>query len=107
MYPIFWITGTHSSGMPAAVYFSTGSFTTFFSGRICGKKSTSWIEAWSVMNIVRRSMPMPMPEHDGMPYSSARTKSMSMNMASSSPFSLSRNCSWKRSSWSIGSLSSE
>ena len=39
------------------------------------------------MNIVRRSMPMPIPEQVGMPYSSARTKSMSMNMASSSPFS--------------------
>ena len=35
------------------------------------------------------------------------TKSMSMNMASSSPFSERRSCSWKRSSWSIGSFSSE
>src|SRR5690554_6600039 len=37
--------------------------------------------------------PMPMPEVGGMPYSRARTKSWSMNMASSSPFSDRRNCS--------------
>ena len=46
-----------------------------FSGFIVGKNSTSWMASFPVMNIVRRSMPMPMPEVGGMPYSSARTKS--------------------------------
>ena len=46
-----------------------------FSGLIMGKKSTSWMLSAPVMNMVRRSIPMPMPEVGGMPYSSARTKS--------------------------------
>ncbi len=46
-----------------------------FSGRMVGKNSTSWMASAPVMNMVRRSMPMPMPEVGGMPYSSARTKS--------------------------------
>ena len=58
-------------------------------GRICGKKSTSWMVGELVMNIVRRSIPIPSPDVGGIPYSSARTKSMSMNIASSSPLSLS------------------
>ena len=46
-----------------------------FSGLIVGKKRTSWMASLPVMNMVRRSMPMPMPEVGGMPYSRARTKS--------------------------------
>ena len=41
------------------------------------------------MNMVRRSIPIPSPDVGGIPYSSARTKSISMNIASSSPLSLS------------------
>ena len=48
---------------------------TIFSGRICGKKRTSWMVVWPVMNMVRRSIPIPSPEVGGMPYSRARTKS--------------------------------
>ena len=44
------------------------------------------------MNIVRRSIPIPSPDVGGIPYSSARTKSMSMNIASSSPLSFSFTC---------------
>ena len=46
-----------------------------FSGRMVGKKRTSWMVSCPVMNMVRRSMPMPIPEVGGMPYSRARTKS--------------------------------
>ena len=60
-----------------------------FLGLICGKKSTSWMVGELVMNIVRRSIPIPSPDVGGIPYSSARTKSISMNIASSSPLSLS------------------
>ena len=42
---------------------------TFTSGRICGKSSTSWIAVWPVMSITRRSIPIPMPDVGGMPYS--------------------------------------
>ena len=58
-------------------------------GLICGKKSTSWMVGELVMNIVRRSIPIPSPDVGGIPYSSARTKSISMNIASSSPLSFS------------------
>ena len=42
-----------------------------FSGRICGKKSTSWIKDSPVINMVRRSMPIPMPDVGGIPYCNA------------------------------------
>jgi hypothetical protein len=67
--------------------FILGQLNALASGFICGKKRTSWMELWLVISMARRSMPMPMPEVGGMPYSRARTKSISMNMASSSPFS--------------------
>src|SRR5687768_9465737 len=41
------------------------------SGRICGNSSTSWIEGWLVSSMQRRSMPKPMPDVGGMPYSRA------------------------------------
>ena len=56
-------------------------------GLICGKKSTSWMVGELVMNIVKRSIPIPSPDVGGIPYSRARTKSISMNIASSSPLS--------------------
>ena len=59
----------------------------FFSGRICGKNNTYWIELLLVNSMVRRSMPMPIPEVGGIPYSKERRKSWSINIASSSPFS--------------------
>ena len=46
-----------------------------FSGRIWGNRRTSWMVLWPSMSIARRSIPMPIPEVGGMPYSSARTKS--------------------------------
>ena len=52
-----------------------------------GNKITSRMLALLVSNIIKRSMPMPHPPVGGMPYSSARTKSWSKNMASSSPLS--------------------
>ena len=55
--------------------YSSSSFLVTFSGRICGKKRTSWMVVWPVMNMVRRSIPMPRPEVGGIPYSRARTKS--------------------------------
>jgi hypothetical protein len=61
----------------------------------------------SVSSIIRRSMPMPQPPAGGMPYSSARTKSWSKNMASSSPASLAATWAWKRAAWSSASFSSE
>ena len=53
----------------------SSSFFTVFSGFICGKNSTSCMVVCPVMNIVRRSIPIPRPEVGGIPYSSARTKS--------------------------------
>ena len=98
------ITGPTSGTLMAGVGLD-GSIYGLLSGRIRGKKSTSGIEVSPVMNIARRSMPIPIPEQVGIPYSRARTKSMSDEHASSSPFSEISSCSWKRSSWSIGSLS--
>ena len=43
------------------------------SGRICGKRITSLIEAASVKSMTRRSTPTPSPAAGGMPYISART----------------------------------
>jgi len=57
------------------------------SRRKAGNKMTSRILGLSVSNIIKRSMPIPHPPVGGMPYSSARTKSWSKNMASSSPLS--------------------
>lgn len=48
-----------------------------FSGRNCGKRTTSRIEAWFVNSMTRRSMPMPSPAVGGIPYSNARRKSSS------------------------------
>lgn len=55
---------------------------------IIGKRITSLIFSWSVNNITKRSMPMPIPPAGGMPYSSASMKSLSISLASSSPNSL-------------------
>src|SRR6185436_13838468 len=44
-----------------------------YSGRICGNRITSRIEALSVNSITRRSIPMPSPAVGGRPYSRART----------------------------------
>src|SRR5499427_7034912 len=77
------------------------------SRRRWGKRITSRMEAESVKSMVRRSMPMPSPAVGGMPYSRARTKSSSIQCASSSPRRRSCACSSKRRRWSMGSLSSE
>ena len=50
---------------------------------------------------------MPQPPVGGMPYSSARMKSASKNIASSSPASLLATCAWKRAAWSSASFNSE
>ena len=107
LYPAFWITGTQSSAIPNSMNLAGASFGITFSGRICGKNNTSWMVLWPVISITRRSIPIPIPEVGGIPYSNARTKSLSIIIASSSPFSLSLICSSKRSSWSIGSFNSE
>ncbi len=57
------------------------------SRRKAGNKMTSRMLGLSVSNIIKRSMPIPHPPVGGMPNSSARTKSWSKNMASSSPLS--------------------
>ena len=59
-----------------------------------------------VSSMMVRSTPMPTPLVGGMPYSSARRKSWSMYMASSSPRACSFSWSSKRSRWSMGSFSS-
>ena len=46
-----------------------------FSGLIWGKNNTSCIEGWLVNSIHILSMPKPMPEVGGIPYSRARKKS--------------------------------
>ena len=61
----------------------------------------------SVSSITSRSMPMPQPPVGGMPYSSARMKSASKYMASSSPASLFAACAAKRAAWSSASFNSE
>ena len=48
---------------------------TFFSGRICGKNITSCIEVLFVNSIVSLSIPIPIPEVGGIPYSRALRKS--------------------------------
>src|SRR6266487_2869434 len=77
------------------------------SRRRWGNRITSRIDGESVKSMASRSMPIPSPAVGGMPYSRARTKSSSIQCASSSPRSRSRACSSKRRRWSIGSLSSE
>ena len=79
----------------------------FFSGRICGKNNTSCMVLWLVISITKRSIPIPKPDVGGMPYSSARRKSSSIAIASSSPRPANNNWSSKRSRWSIGSFNSE
>ena len=76
-------------------------------GFIWGKNRTSWIEVLLVINITNLSIPIPIPDVGGIPYSKDLMKSISINIASSSPFSL--NSSWPSNlfNWSIGSLSSE
>jgi hypothetical protein len=54
-------------------------------GFIVGKAITSLIEAESVSNMHRRSIPMPTPMVGGMAYSIARMKSRSIGCASSFP----------------------
>src|SRR3989338_6222484 len=51
------------------------------SGSMCGNRMTSLILALSVSIITSRSMPMPSPAVGGRPYSSARTKSLSLYIA--------------------------
>ena len=69
----------------------TAAFSALFSARfgsrvfIVGNSSTSRMDAASVRNMTRRSMPMPMPPVGGIPYSSALMKSSSIMPASSSP----------------------
>ena len=46
-----------------------------FSGRICGNSSTSCMEALLVSSMQSRSIPKPMPDVGGIPYSRARRKS--------------------------------
>lgn len=53
---------------------------------ICGNNSTSCMVVWPVSNIVSLSIPIPIPDVGGIPYSNARRKSWSMYIASSSPF---------------------
>src|SRR5262249_16653720 len=77
------------------------------SRRRCGKRIRSRIDAESERSMASRSMPIPSPAVGGIPYSSARTKSSSIQCASSSPRSRSRACSSNRRRWSMGSLSSE
>ncbi len=55
------------------------------SGRIMGKRITSRMASTSANSMMRRSMPMPIPEVGGKPYSSARTKARSAGWASRSP----------------------
>src|SRR5574344_32216 len=43
LYPHLLNTGTHSSLTPISIHSETGLFGVFFSGRICGKNSTSWM----------------------------------------------------------------
>ena len=59
-----------------------------------------------LLDIVKRSIPIPIPDVGGIPYSRARTKSISMNIASSSPLSLRATCSLNLSNCSIGSFNS-
>jgi len=54
-------------------------------GFMVGKSRTSRIDAASVRNITRRSMPIPRPPVGGIPNSKARRKSSSISLASSSP----------------------
>ena len=79
--------GAHSVGRTVSGRMPYQHYTFF--GLICGKKRTSWIVGELVMNIVRRSIPIPSPDVGGIPYSRARTKSISINIASSSPLSFS------------------
>src|SRR5690606_25486032 len=96
-----WSNNLYYLSTPAAPC-STGRV----SGRIWGKNNTSWILALSVSIMARRSIPIPIPAVGGIPYSSARKKSWSMNIASSSPRSINFTCSSNLSRWSLGSFSS-
>ena len=49
----------------------------YANGFIVGNNSTSLIDAESVSNITKRSIPIPMPPVGGIPYSNACTKSSS------------------------------
>src|SRR5690554_717838 len=53
----------------------------------CGNKITSRIFGVFVSSITNLSIPIPIPPVGGIPYSNASTKSMSISLASSSPFS--------------------
>ena len=62
-----------------ACHSSMSSSRTFSSlGRIVGKRMTSRIDAESVKNITKRSIPIPSPPVGGSPYSRACTKSSSI-----------------------------
>ena len=56
--------------------------------RMCGKSSTSRMDAESVSSMTSRSMPMPRPPAGGMPYSMGAEVVLVEPIASSSPASL-------------------
>ena len=47
----------------------------FFSGFICGKNNTSWMKVLPVINMTKRSIPIPIPDVGGIPYWRERRKS--------------------------------
>ena len=76
-------------------------------GLINGYRTTSLILSLFVRNCRNLSTPSPHPEIGGIPYSIALMYSLSIDIASSSPFAFSLLCSISLASCSLASTSSE